>query len=190
MIGRARLPTPPEVYDRQWAEQFHRTIDQNLDRAFEGSPNFAEASGYYGSFYDTTTQNAAAANTPYAMRLNSTVSANGVAVTNNSRITVKSRGVYNLQFSAQIDQSSGSNHYIWIWLRKNGIDVSNSTGKVSIQGTQSELIPAWNFVIPLLGGDYLEIMWAVEDTAVQLIAEAATAFCPAIPSVIATVTSI
>jgi hypothetical protein len=124
------------------------------------------------------------------MRLNSTVSANGVAVTNNSRITVKSRGVYNLQFSAQIDQSSGSSHYIWMWLRKNGIDVSNSTGKVSIQGTKSELIPAWNFVIPLLGGDYLEVMWAVEDTAVQLIAEGATAFCPAIPSVIATVTSI
>ena len=190
MIGRARLPTPPEVYDHQWADQFHRAIDQNLDRAFEGSPNFAEASGYYGSFYDTTTQTAAAANTPYVMRLNSTVSANGVAVTNNSRITVKSRGVYNLQFSAQIDQSSGSSHYIWIWLRKNGIDVSNSTGKVSIQGTKSELIPAWNFVIPLFGGDYLEIMWAVEDTSVQLIAEAATVFCPAIPSVIATVTSI
>jgi hypothetical protein len=190
MIGRARLPTPPEEYDAQWAMQFHRAIDQNLDRAFEGSPNFAEASGYYGSFYDTTTQTAVAANTAYAMKFNSTVSANQVGVTNNSRITVKNRGIYNVQFSAQIDQSSGTSHYIWIWLRRNGTDISNSTGKVSIQGSKSELIPAWNFVVPLLGGDYIEIMWAVEDTAVQLIAEAATAFCPAIPSVIATVTSV
>jgi hypothetical protein len=75
-------------------------------------------------------------------------------------------------------------------LRRNGTDISNSTGKVSIQGSKSELIPAWNFVVPLLGGDYIEVMWAVEDISVQLIAEAATAFCPAIPSVIATVTSV
>ena len=95
-----------------------------------------------------------------------------------------------MQFSAQIDQTSGSNHLIFIWLRKNGTDVPNSASKVSIQGQQSELIPAWNFVVSVLGGDYVQIMWAVSDTDVRLIAEPATAFCPAIPSVIATATSI
>jgi hypothetical protein len=95
-----------------------------------------------------------------------------------------------VQFSAQVDQTSGSNHSVFIWLRKNGTDVPNSTSKVTIQGQQSELVPAWNFVVTVLGGDYVQIMWAVSDTAVRLIAEPATAFCPAIPSVIATAVSI
>ncbi len=190
MIGRTRLPVATEEYNYQWGNALTRAIDQNLDRAFVGWPNFAEASGYYGSFYDTTTQAAALANTPYAMALNSTAESNQIAVENTSRITFKNRGVYNVQFSAQIDQASGSTHYIWIWLRKNGVDVPNSASKVSIQGNQSELIPAWNFIVNVLGGDYVQIMWAVSDTAVQLIAEGATGFCPAIPSVIVSATSI
>jgi hypothetical protein len=190
MIGRTRLPVPTTEYEYEWGNQLTRAIDQNLDRAFLGWPNFAEASGYYGSFYSDQTQTAAAANTAYAMTLNNTSESNQIAVTNSSRITFKNRGTYNIQFSAQIDQSSGSPHYIWIWFRKNGTDIPNSTSKVSLQGSKAELIPAWNFIVSVLGGDYVQIMWAVEDTAVQLLAEGATAFCPAIPSVIATAVSI
>lgn len=189
-IGRARLPFSSEDYDRNWADALTRTIDANFDRLFLGSPNYAAASGFYGSFYSTETQTAAASNTGYAMTFNNTVEANQVAVASNSRITFKNRGTYNIQFSAQIDQSSASSHYIWIWFRKNGVDIPNSSGKVSLQGAQSELIPAWNFIVSVLGGDYIEIMWAVEDTSVQLLYESATGFCPAIPSVIATAMSI
>lgn len=189
-IGRARLPFSSEDYDRNWADALTRTIDANFDRLFLGSPNYAAASGFYGSFYSTETQTAAAINTGYAMTFNNTVEANQVAVASNSRITFKNRGTYNIQFSAQIDQSSASSHYIWIWFRKNGVDIPNSSGKVSLQGAQSELIPAWNFIVSVLGGDYIEIMWAVEDTSVQLLYESATGFCPAIPSVIATAMSI
>lgn len=190
MIGRTRLPLPTPEYDIQWGNSLIRSIDQNLDRAFLGWPNFAEASGYYGSFYDTTTQTAAAALTPYAMTLNSMSESNQIAVLNNSQITFKNRGVYNVQFSVQIDQTSGSPHYIWIWLRKNGVNVPYSSSKISLQGSKTELIPAWNFIVNVLGGDYVQIMWAVEDTSVQLLAEPATAFCPAIPSVIVSATSI
>lgn len=189
-LGRARLPFASEDYDRNWADALTRAIDGNFDRLFVGSPNYAAASGFYGSFYSTQTQNAAAANTGYAMTFNNTAEANQTAVVNNSRITFKNRGTYNVQFSCQIDQSSGSPHYIWIWFRKNGVDIPNSTSKVSLQGSNAELIPAWNFIVSVLGEDYIEIMWAVEDTAVQLLYEPATGFCPAIPSVIATVMSI
>lgn len=189
-LGRARLPFPSEDYDRNWADALARAIDSNFDRLFVGSPNYAAASGFYGSFYSTQTQTAAAINTGYAMTLNNTAEANQIAVVNNSRITFKNRGTYNIQFSCQVDQSSGSNHYIWIWFRKNGVDIPNSTSKVSLQGSKSELIPAWNFIVSVLGEDYIEIMWAVEDTSVQLLYEGATGFCPAIPSVIATATSI
>ena len=189
-LGRTRLPIPPFEFEREWGNQLIRAIDQNFDASFANIENAAAVTGYYGSFYDTTTQSAAAINTPYAMTLNSTAESNQIAVTNNSRITFKNRGTYNIQFSAQLDQTSGASHNIFIWFRKNGVDIDNSASVVAIQGSSAELVAAWNFVITVLGGDYIEIMWAVSNTAVQIVAAPATAFCPAIPSVIATAIAI
>jgi len=189
-LGRTRLPIPPFEFEREWGNQLIRAIEQNFDSAFANIDNSAATTGYYGSFYDTTTQSAAAINTPYAMTLNSTAESNQIAVTNNSRITFKNRGTYNIQFSAQLDQTSGASRNIFIWMRKNGVDIANSAGVVAIQGASAESVAAWNFVITVLGGDYIEIMWAVDNTAVQIVAAPATAFCPAIPSVIATAIAI
>lgn len=189
-IGRTRLPIPANDYEQSWGNQLIRAIDQNFDAAFSSIENSPAITGYYGSFYSDQTQNALAANTPYAMTVNNTVASNQIAVLNNSQITFKNRGVYNIQFSVQVDQSSGTAHYIWIWFRKNGVDIPDSTSKVSIQGNKTELILAWNFIVNVLGGDYIEIMWAVEDISVELLYEAATAFCPAIPSVIITAVSV
>ena len=189
-LGRTRLPIPPFEFEREWGNQLIRAIEQNFDSAFANIDNSAATTGYYGSFYDTTTQSAAAINTPYAMTLNSTAESNQIAVTNNSRITFKNRGTYNIQFSAQLDQTSGASHNIFIWFRKNGVNIANSASVVAVQGSTAELVAAWNFVITVLGGDYIEIMWAVSNTAVQIVAAPATAFCPAIPSVIATAIAI
>lgn len=189
-IGKTRLPQPTDEYERQWGDQLIRAIDQNFDAAFANIDSSTSATGFYGSFYDTTNQNAAAINTPYAMRLNTTAESNQIAIISNSRITFKNRGSYNLQFSAQIDQSSGSTHKVFIWLRKNGVDVPQSASLVTVQGNNTELIAAWNFIVTVLAGDHAEIMWAVSDTTVILAAFAATAFCPAIPSVILTAVSI
>ena len=189
-IGKARLPIPPVGYDQEWGSQLIRAIDQNFDTAFANIDNSAAVTGYYGSFFDTTTQTAAAVNTPYAMRLNTTAESNQIAVVSGSRITFKNRGTYNVQFSAQLDQTSGASHSIYIWFRKNGVDIPNSASTVAIQGTSAELVAAWNFVVTVLGGDYVQIMWAVSNTAVQIVAAPANAFSPAIPSVIATAVSV
>ena len=189
-IGKSRLPIPPVGSDQEWGSQLIRAIDQNFDTAFANIENSAAVTGYYGSFYDTTTQTAAAINTPYAMQLNTTAESNQVAVTSGSRITFKNRGTYNIQFSAQLDQTSGASHNIYIWFRKNGIDIPNSSSTVAIQGTSAELVAAWNFLITVLGGDYIQIMGAVSNTNVQIVAAPANAFSPAIPSVIATAVSV
>ena len=189
-IGKARLPIPPVGYDQEWGSQLIRAIDQNFDTAFANIENSAAVTGYYGSFYDTTTQTAALINTPYAMQLNTTAESNQIAVTSGSRITFRNRGTYNIQFSAQLDQTSGASHNIYIWFRRNGIDIPNSSSTVAIQGTSAELVAAWNFLITVLGGDYIQIMWAVSNTAVQIVAAPANAFSPAIPSVIATAVSV
>ena len=143
----------------------------------------------YGSFYDTTTQTAGAINTAYAMTLNTTDLSKGVTIGSpTSRVYVDRPSVYNIQFSAQFDNTSGGNHLAYIWLRINGTDVANSASEIRLKGNDGELIAAWNFLANLKAGDYFEIMWAVADTAVQITAVGATAFCPAIPSVILTVT--
>jgi hypothetical protein len=77
---------------------------------------------------------------------------------------------------------------VWIWLRKNGVNIPDSSGQIRIQGNNAEIIAAWNYVIQLNAGDYIELMWEVDDTSVILLAEVASAIHPSVPSVILTVT--
>ena len=143
----------------------------------------------YGTFYDTTTQTAAAINTAYGITFNSTTLSNSVYIGSpTSRVYVAKDGVFDIQFSAQLDNTSGGSHLIYIWLRINGTDVANSASQVRLKGTDGELVAAWNFVERLQAGDYIELMWSVSDTSVQIYAQAAAAPVPAIPSVILTVT--
>lgn len=143
----------------------------------------------YGSFYDTTTQTPAAINTAYAITFNTTDLSYGVYIGSpTSRIYVIADGVYNFQFSAQVDNTSGGNHLIYIWYRVNGVDATYSASQVRLKGTDGELVAAWNFMVKLKAGDYFELMYSADDTSVQILAQAAAAPVPAIPSVILTVT--
>lgn len=143
----------------------------------------------YGSFYDTTDQTAAVINTAYAMTFNSTDLSQGVYIGSpTSRVYVDTANVYNIQFSAQLINTAGGAHNAWIWLRKNGTDLANSATTVRVQGNNTELVAAWNFLLSMNAGDYFELMWEVSDTAVSLFHDAATAVHPAIPSIILTVT--
>lgn len=143
----------------------------------------------YGSFYSTVTQTIATINTATAMTFNTTDISFGVYVgTPTSRIYVDRGALYNLQFSAQLDNASGGIHLAYIWLRVNGLDVPYSAGQLRLKGNDGELVAAWNYLAQLNQGDYFELMWAAADTSVQLLATSATAFCPAIPSLILTVT--
>ena len=143
----------------------------------------------YGSFYDTTDQTAAVINTAYAMTFNSTDLSAGVTIgTPTSRVYVDTHNVYNIQFSAQFVNTAGGSHNAWIWLRKNGTDVANSTTTLRLQGNNAETVAAWNFLLDMNAGDYFELMWEVSDLAVSLFADPASAVHPAIPSIILTVT--
>ena len=149
----------------------------------------------YGSFYSTVNQSATSINTPKVMTLNNTDISNGVSVVSNSRITVDTYGLYNLQFSAQIDRVTGTGtDTIDIWLRKGGLDVSNTNTKVTVSGgaNASKLVASWNLFVILNPGEYVELAYSVTDLQVQLIQEAAnlTVPHPATPSLIVTMNKI
>jgi hypothetical protein len=147
----------------------------------------------YGSFQDNTTQTAASTNVAYTMTFNTTDYAKDISIgTPTSRIIVAKAGYYNFQFSAQLDKTAGAAAYIWIWPRVNGANIPDSAGKVAIQGTTSESIAAWNYVLPMNANDYFELVWLTDDTRVVLKHEAgfgtAPNDVPEIPSVILTAT--
>ena len=143
----------------------------------------------YGSFYDTTTQTAAVINTAYGITFNTTDLSYGVTVGSpTSRIYIDRPNVYNVQFSAQVDKTAGGVGLVWIWLRKNGVNVPDSSGQIRIQGNNAELVVGWNYIIELNAGDYIELMWEVDDTSVILLADPASAVHPSVPSIILTVT--
>jgi hypothetical protein len=149
--------------------------------------------GYYGSFYDTTTQLSAGTSSANPIKLNTTAEAYGVSILGTSNIKVDHSGVYNVQFSAQLENLSSGRHPVDIWLTKNGINESNTNTKVTLVGNNSKEVAAWNFVLSLNANDYVTIYWAcTNSTNVQLTAEAASSSPtrPAVPSVIATITQI
>lgn len=144
----------------------------------------------YGTFFDTTDQTAASPNTAYAITFNNTDLSAGVFLgTPTSRIYVDRPGAYNFQFSLQLLGTGGGgvNRNVYIWPRINGADVPDSATKIHIKGSNEGYVAAWNFVLKLNTNDYFELMWATDNTTVEIHADAATAFCPAIPSVIMTV---
>jgi hypothetical protein len=146
---------------------------------------------HYGAFSDTTTQTIVSINEAYAMTFDTTDASNGVSIGSpTSRLVVDEQGVYNIQFSAQLDKASGGAADVYIWLRKNGNNVPNTTTTLSLQGTAARQVAAWNFVIQLDAANYVELMWAADDADVIILAASATSVWPAIPSVICTITQV
>jgi len=143
----------------------------------------------YGTFFDTTDQTAAAINTGYPITFNNTDLSEGVYLgTPTSRIYVNRPGAYNFQFSLQLISSSANAKDVYIWARVNGTDVADSATKITMKGSGEAYVAAWNFVLRMDTNDYFELVWATSNTDVEIHHDAATAFCPAIPSVIMTVT--
>ena len=143
----------------------------------------------YGSFFDTTTQTAALINTAYPITFNSTSITNGVYIgTPTSRVYVDRVGTYNFQFSAQLNKTTASAKNVYIWYRVNGTNAATSASVVTLPGSSSAVVAAWNFVLQLNEGDYFELVWSTDDTGCQIRTVAASAPVPAIPSVILTVT--
>ena len=144
----------------------------------------------YGSFYDDQTQTNFVMNTARAMKLRHTVEAYNVSVVDDSKMTVAFGGVYNIQFSAQLDKTDSGEDHVDIWLSKNGTDVPWTNTRMTLPKNDAKLVASWNFVLTLADNDYVEIMWMSDDQSMRLYAEAAhtSPAHPATPSVIATVT--
>lgn len=119
------------------------------------------ASGYYGSFYDTSGNGPLTINVAYPITINTTdlSATNGIYIgAPTSRIYNTYSGIYNIQFSLQLTTASTGNSTdtLNIWIKKNGVNVPESDGQVNIPTKTGGNITAWNYVLALNAGDYIE----------------------------------
>ena len=190
------LPFATVQYDKQYIDQLNNVLRlyfNQLDNVFQSLLSIAGGASLKfpnGSFYLSTQQTIPVINTAYAIPFNNTSVSNQVAIgTTTSHIVISVDGYYNFQFSAQLAKTSGSTMSAWVWPRVNGVDIVDSNTKLQLTGSgSSELVAAWNFVLPMNAGDYFELYWAADHADVILKAAAANAFSPAVPPVILTAT--
>ena len=197
------LPFAPVEYDRQYADtlnnilrQYFNTLD-NYTAQLKLSAGGSGAGLYlpYGAFQDSTTQTAANTTTAYVITFNTTDFSNGVTMVSGSRFTVANAGMYNLQFSVQLQNTTNTPHDIDIWFRKNGTNIPASNSRFGLAarknpGDPFHLVGALNYFVELQASDYVELVWRTGDVGAGIIAYAAgtSPTRPSIPSVIATLT--
>jgi len=143
----------------------------------------------YGAFSSTQTQTNASVSGINIMTVNTVDIPDGFTVVSGSQITAQASGVYNLQFSAQLEKTTANAEIVEIFLRKNGVDVPNTNTELEIQGSSKRVVAAWNFFVPLASGEYAQLAWYSPDIHVQLVAVSGQTnpTRPAIPSVIITI---
>jgi hypothetical protein len=183
-ISTPNLPVAPIQYEQRFQDQFSNV----LRLFFRQVANRVNSPTAHASYFDTTTQPNPVADAVNLFTYNSVVTQQAVTRgTPTSKIYVAQTGIYNFQFSAQLDKTGGSASAVYIWPRINGVNLPDSATKVVIDGPNSEIVPAWNFVLVMQANDYFELAWQSSDTDVVIPYVAATGNIPAIPSIILTV---
>ena len=196
-VVQPRLPAAPNEYTAEFIEQYSNILRlyfnqlDNLTGALLGESGGRFIRFPYGAFSSDQDQTATA-NTATLMTLNTTDFANEVSIAT-SKITVANSGIYNLQFSVQLENSSNAPQDVFIWLKQNGTDIVGSTGKIGMParknpGDPFHSIVGWNYYLSMTAGQYVEIYWSTTsaDVSIQFYAASASPTKPATQSVVAT----
>lgn len=164
------------------------TVDKIINNYAYGS----NEKGYLIA-YDTHTQSPSVRNTGYAITYSDVVLSKFIGI-DNSRIIFDYAGIYNLQFSIQLTNSDTQIHECDIWFKLNGSNIDWTNSRFSIVGTHGgdpgHHIAAWNFMLQLNDGDYLEMYYQVSETDITIETFGASYDAPNTPSVILTVDQI
>ena len=158
---------------------------------------FGAVTPAYGQFWSNVTQTVASPDTEYRFTFNNYDANSNVTLgtgASNSRIIINQTGIYNIQFSAQIDKApvGSSTSSAYVWFKKNGTAVPDSAGFSTLDNAMQDVL-SWNILANVANvGDYYEIAYAATHTYVSFptIAGNVTVGYPASPSVIVTVTPV
>lgn len=147
----------------------------------------------YLAVQDDTDQAATTTTAANIMSFSTTDYSLGASLVSNTKLTAGYAGLYNIQFSVQLINTTNDSQEVSIWFRKNGTNVAGSNSEFGMQarkssGTASRGIAALNFFIALQKDDYIELVWRPSDIGVSIehFATQTTPDRPSTPSIIAT----
>jgi hypothetical protein len=193
------LPLAPAVWTAQYQDQFANVLRLYFNRlSGELQQVLATQGGYrlnfpYGAFTSSVSQTAASTTTAYVVTLNGTDFTNGVSLVDGSKLRVTRSGIYNLQFSIQLNNSGNAPQDIDIWVRQNGTDIPASNSRFGLAPRKSigdpfHSVAALNLFAELNTNDYLQLVWCSSSTDASLASYPAgtSPTRPFLPSVITT----
>jgi len=147
----------------------------------------------YLAVQDDTDQAATTTTAANIMTFSTTDYSLGASLVSNTKLTAGYAGLYNIQFSAQLINTTNDVQEVSIWFSKNGTNVAGSNSEFGVPqrkstGTASRVIAGLNFFIALQKDDYVELVWRPSDIGVSIehFATQTTPDRPATPSIIAT----
>ena len=171
------LPQATDAYARAYQDQTNNVLRLFFNRLCNGLNAILSVNGGaniqspHGAFQSSADQTATV-NTATVMTFNVTDYSNDVSVVSNSRITVTTAGIYNLQWSGQFENVDTQLHDASVWIRLNGTDVVGSNGLISVPnkhgGVNGHTIAAWNYFVELQANQYVELWWSTDDAQVSL----------------------
>jgi hypothetical protein len=197
------LPLATEQYDRQYQDQLNNVLRlyfnrlQNILGQLNTGSLKADGSGIripYGAISSYASQSTTI-NTATLVTMTNTDFANGVSLTSGSAMKVAQAGIYNMQFSVQIENLDNAPQDVFIWLKQNSVDIIGSTGLVGMPQRKSALDPThdikgWNYFLSMNAGDYVQIYWSTTNALVTIPTYVASILPtkPSTASVVATMT--
>jgi hypothetical protein len=147
----------------------------------------------YGQFSDSTTQSGSA-DTAYAMKFNTIDSSHNVNIVSGSRLSVSNTGLYNVQFSAQLNTTANESVDFSIWFAMTGSIIPNSNTDFSIEKINGGgyAVAALNFLTPITAGDYIELYYSKTTASGRILSQGirSNPTRPSTPSVIVTLTQV
>ncbi len=167
---------------------FFNLVSNAVNSVFgEQGGRFIEAPN--AKFFSTTDQTASVVDTAYALQFENTYLGEAISITGTpkTRITPLYSGVYNFELSVELTSSNANSKELSFWVRRSGVDIANTGRMHVVAGSGGVDDFEYSFTMDLTAGQYIELMWATDDTGITIDYQAAASPRPAVPSTLLTV---
>jgi len=167
---------------------FFNLLSNAVNSVFgEQGGRFIEAPN--AKFFSTTDQTASVVDTAYALQFENTYLGEAISITGTpkTRITPLYSGVYNFELSVELTSSNANSKELSFWVRRSGVDIANTGRMHVVAGSGGVDDFEYSFTMDLTAGQYIELMWATDDTGITIDYQAAASPRPAVPSTLLTV---
>lgn len=204
------LLNAPTQYSRSYIDQllnvlrlYFNTID-NTFRSVLATNGGSSITFPHISASDTTDQHATANDTATIVLWNTLDSGSGWTLNSSGTATAGYSGVYTIRYSLQFANTDNAQHDATVWLRVNGVDVTNSATVFSLQQRKSAGVYTYvcgysEATFQVETGDEIALYWATDKANIvspaadgiyieYLAAQTSPYARPAVPSAIGSIT--